>query len=274
MDAIEVIKKEGFRRRLSHRTIVSYCFCVKKFLIWTGKDAKRITKKDVRRYIEFLAEKGKSGSTLNLYLNSIKFLIEQIMHKNWRLNIRYSKKPKRLPVFLSRKELKELFCAIINDKHRLMVKLMYSAGLRVSELINLKVKDFDFGNNYGWVRKGKGRKDRLFIISGKLKMKLKEYIENKGLKNGSFIFCGQKNNHISDSTIRMIIKYAVKKANVEKRVTPHTLRHSFSTHVIQQGDDLISLQSLLGHSNPNTTMIYVHMAGPKMISVKSPYDNL
>src|SRR3989338_2710566 len=268
MDIVELIKKEGFRRKLSVNTIKSYCFCVGKFLAFCSKEPRKVTKKDIREYIEYLAGKGKSENTLNVYLNAVKFMTEDLLFKSWRLNIRYSKVPRSLAV-LTKDEVLRLINSIDNPKHKLMVSLMYSAGLRLSELVHLRIRDFEFDNNHGWVRHGKGNKDRLFILPEKLKESILQLIQNN--PHDSYLFKGNKGNHISKESVYMIVKKAAKKAGIAKNVHPHTLRHSFATHLIENSYDVVSVQSLLGHSSPQTTMAYVHIASPNMISIKSPF---
>src|SRR3989338_11323821 len=199
MDIIELMKKEGFRRKLSVRTIKAYCFCVRRFLAFCNKEPKKVTKKDVREYIEYLADKGKSGNTLNVYLNAVKFMTEELLFKNWRLNIRYSKAPKGLPTVLTKDEILRLIDSIDNPKHKLMVSLMYSAGLRLSELVNLRIRDFEFDNNHGWVRHGKGNKDRMFILSERLKEEIGRVIENRYYD--SYLFRGNSQSHISKESV-------------------------------------------------------------------------
>ena len=272
MDIIELMKKEGFRRKLSVNTIKAYCFCVRRFLAFCNKEPKKVTKKDIREYVGYLAGKGKSGNTLNVYLNAVKFMTEQLLFKNWRLNIKYSKVPNELPAVLTKDVVSRLIDSIENAKHKLMVSLMYSAGLRLSELVHLKVKDFDLTNNYGWVRHGKGNKDRLFILSERLKEEILRVIKNRHYD--SYLFIGNNKRHISKESIYIIVKKAAKKANIIKNVHPHTLRHSFATHLIENNCNVCSLQSLLGHNSTQTTMAYVHIASPNMINVKSPFDSL
>ena len=155
-----------------------------------------------------------------------------------------------------------------------MIELMYSAGLRVSELIKLKIEDFEFSKNYGWVRKGKGRKDRLFILATRLNGQIRKFIENNNLNYNSYLFKGNKGQHISKETVSIIVKRSAKKAKIEKNIHCHTLRHSFATHLIEDGYSINEVQSLLGHNSPQTTMRYVHMASPKIINVISPLDRL
>ena len=272
MDIIELMKKEAFRRKLSVRTIKIYCFCVQRFLAFCNKEPRKVTKKDIREYIAYLADKGKSGNTLNVYLNAVKFMTEQLLFKNWRLNIKYSKVPNSLPTVLTKDEVLRLIDSIDNPKHKLMVSLMYSAGLRLSELVQLRVRDFEFDKNYGWVRHGKGDKDRMFILSERLKEEILRVIENRHYD--SYLFIGNNKSHISKESIYLIVKKAAKKAGIPKNVHPHTLRHSFATHLIENDYDVSSVQSLLGHNSPETTMVYIHTASPKMISVQSPLDSL
>ncbi|MEK6838037.1 MAG: tyrosine-type recombinase/integrase, partial [Nanoarchaeota archaeon] len=213
-------------------------------------------------------------ASLNVYLNAINFFYREVMNRKITVNIRYSKTPKALPVVLTKEEVARLMDAITNPKHRLMAKLIYSAGLRVSELVQLKAKDLELDRNLGWVRKGKGNKDRLFIIAKSIRDELAAYISRENLPYGSWLFKGRKNGHLTVKAVQNIIKYAAKKARIMKNVHPHTLRHSFATHLVENGYDVASIQSLLGHNSLETTMVYIHAASPKMIAVQSPLDNM
>ena len=193
------------------------------------------------------------------------------MHRNIHLNLKFSRRAKTFPTVLTQEETKRLINSIYNEKHKLMIELMYSSGLRVSELVNLKVEDLEFNKKYGWVRKGKGGKDRVFIIAEKLNKRLQEFIKSN--KINSFLFEGRMGT-ISRRTISEIIKQATKKAKIKKNVHCHTLRHSFATHLVENGYSVNDIQSLLGHNSSQTTMIYIHMANPKIINIKSPLDNL
>ena len=271
----ELIKKEGLRRGFSPKTIKTYCFCVEKFLsFYRHKELKCITKKEIQEYFDDFIDKGRPGNTINVHLNAVKFFFEEVLRKRLTINVTYSKIPKRLPEFLTREEVMRLFDSISNPKHKLMVTLLYATGMRVGELVSLKVRDFEFNQNYGWVRQGKGRKDRLFILPEKLKMELLARIEKQKLQPDDWLFTGYGKNHISPATIQVIIKDAAKKAKITKNVHPHTMRHSFATHLIQNGYAVTEVQPLLGHSSLQTTMIYLHMAAPELLKVKSPFDML
>ena len=273
MDIIYLMKREMNRRRYSQRTIETYEYCFNEFLKWCKKEPRKVNSHDIKEFLYMLSEKNKSASTMNIYLNAIKFPLENILNKkHFFIDMPFSKVPKKLPIVLSKEEVSKLIENISNNKHKLMIKLMYSAGLRVSELLNLKIEDFDFENNLGWVRQGKGNKDRIFIIAGSIKEELKEHIKNN-CQVSNYLFTS--NNHqLSTRTVQEIIKAAAKKSNLRKKVHPHTLRHSFATHLIENGYDITSVQSLLGHSSVETTMVYVHIASKKLISVKSPLDSL
>lgn len=273
MDINYEITKEALRRGYSNRTIRSYVYCAKRFFKFSSKDISKISKKDVREFLNKLAERKKTGNTINVYINALKFLFEEILGKRMKLNIKYSKIPKRLPVILTKEEVKRLFSVINNKKHRLMIELMYSTGLRVSELINLKVEDLNLDKSYGWIRYGKGNKDRLFIIAKRLKDKIKFLIKKEKLSTNNYLFNSNRKTKYSIRTPQQIIKKAIKKAKIQKRISCHSLRHSFTTHLIENGYEVTSVQSLLNHKSLDTTMIYVHIAG-NLINVKSPFDNL
>lgn len=274
MDIIEKFKKEALRRRYSLRTIQTYLFCIRNFLKFCPKEPKKFTKKDIRDYLELLSEKNKSGSTINVNLQALKFMMEYVLNKRkYFYNIKYSKVSRRLPTVLEKEEVISLINSIENNKHKLMIKLIYSAGLRVSELLNLKAEDLNLINNFGYVRKGKGNKDRLFIIADSLKQELFDYILENKINQDSPLFTSYM-GQMSSRSVQEILKKAAKKAKIRKRVHPHALRHSFATHLIENKYSICDVQSLLGHKSPETTMVYVHLVSPKMLAVRSPLDDL
>lgn len=262
------------RRGFSPRTIETYLNCIRKFLDFSGKDARYLSKKDVLDFLNYLQEKKYSGSSMNVYHMAIRFLMEDILRKNIKLNIKYSKRPERLPEVLTKEEIKRLIDSIGNFKHRLMIKLMYSAGLRVSEVINMKVKNLEIENKYGFIRHGKGNKDRIFILSEKIIEPIKNLIKNENLEKEDNLFLTNRNEKYSERSLQEIVKNASKLAGIEKKVHCHTLRHSFATHLIENGNSVSEVQALLGHKSPETTMIYVHTASKSMINIKSPLEDL
>lgn len=271
MDILELMKAEMLRRKYSSRTIKTYIFCVKKFLEKCHKDPRSFCRSDIKDYLNQFVIKDAPGNTINIHLNALKFMYEQILNKRFFVNIRYSKVPKKFPHALSKAELISLLSAIDNPKHKLLVKLLYSAGLRVGEAVSLKACDLEPERNIGWVRGGKGNKDRLFIIAETIKEELKEFVN--GRLSNEWVFKGCR-GHLSTQSAYLIVKRAARKAEIKKNVHPHMLRHSFATHLIEDGYDVAAVQFLLGHTRTETTMVYVHMASPRMISVKSPLDSL
>jgi site-specific recombinase XerD len=274
VDIENAIKRECNRRRYSEKTIKAYTYCVNRFIKFTKKSIDKISKKDVRLFLEHLSEEKRAGSTMNLYHMAIRFLFEEVLDKRIWVNIKYSKIPEKLPVILTKEDVKKLFDNIENPKHKLMIQLMYSAGLRVSELINLKHEDLEIEKGYGWVRKGKGNKDRLFIIAESLKENIRKFIGNKKLDEFDYLFTSYKGRKYNVSSIRQIIKKTAKEIKLNKNISCHTLRHSFATHLIEEGNSITEVQSLLGHKSPETTFVYIHTASPNLIKVKSPLDSL
>ncbi|MBI2112713.1 site-specific integrase [Candidatus Woesearchaeota archaeon] len=266
---LEQLQKEGQRRGLSPRTVSTYAYCVQKFLRhFHYKELKCITKEEIKNYLDNFLN---CPNTLNVYLNALKFFFEEVLHKKLTLNLQFTKTSRRLPEFLTQEETNSLLKQIENPKHNLIISLIYSAGFRVSEVLNLKVKDLQLEQNYGWVRQGKGRKDRPFIIAQNLKPILQEWIDNLSPEN--YLFTGIHGQYTA-SSVRQILKQAKRKAKISKNIHPHTLRHSFATHLIQNGYAVTEVQPLLGHSKLETTMIYVHMAAPQLLTIKSPLDTL
>ncbi|MBN2459635.1 tyrosine-type recombinase/integrase [Candidatus Woesearchaeota archaeon] len=278
MDLVELMRKELVRRHYSPKTVDSYVFCVRKFLLWCkandkDKEPRRITKQDIKDYLAWLCEKGVAASTLNLHQQALKFALLSVLNKKFFVNLPFSKVPAKLPEVLTQEEVVKLFKAIDNPKHSLIVRLMYSSGLRVSELVRLRVRDLELEKGFGWVRKGKGAKDRVFLLASGIKQELSEFIQNNGLGAQDWVFRGRF-GHLTTRTVYEVVKQASVKAGLSKRVHPHTLRHSFATHLIENGYDVIRVQSLLGHNSVDTTMVYVHMASPELLGVASPYDSL
>jgi len=146
MDSAELMKRELLRRGYSPRTLQTYLFCLEKFFFFCKKEPKKITNQDVKEYLFRLQQRNLSGSSLNVHLNALKFFIEEILGRRFRVNIRYSKVPQKMPVVLTQEEVTSLILAIENPKHKIMIQLLYGAGLRVSELVHLRLRDFEFSS--------------------------------------------------------------------------------------------------------------------------------
>lgn len=269
LDVVYSMKREMLRRGLSRKTIKTYVFYVNKFLLFCRNKAPReFSKKDVREFLYYLQGMGLAGSSLNVAHNALRFMMIEILHKGMYLKIKFSKTPKRKPDFLTKEEVARVLLATKNEKHNLIVSLMYGAGLRVSEAIKLKSEDIDLTSMVGWVRKGKGRKDRPFIMPCLIKEKIARLCRQPG-----YLFPGRK-GHLTAKSVQNIVEKAGKTAKIGKHIHPHMFRHSFTTHLLQEGEDVSTVQALLGHSHPETTLGYSHMACPKLINTKSPLDKL
>ncbi len=255
-------------RGYSEKTVKSYVYYVKKFLEEVNKPLESIEEDDIKSYIA-----SKIGSlentSITLIKSAITFLFNEVMKKN--LNIKTPKISKKIPIYLTKEEVRRLIEGTSNQTHKLILKLLYSSGLRVSEITNIKIKDLDLKEGIGWVRSGKGKKDRMFLIAKNLINELKEYIKNK--KEDEYLFLGRKGK-MSTRNIQAIVAKAAKKANINKKIHPHTLRHSFATHLLEDGVDIRKIQELLGHSNLNTTQIYTKITTKELKKIQSPLDQL
>ena len=170
--------------------------------------------------------------------------------------------------------MRRLMDALENKKSKLMVSLMYAAGMRVSELVSLKVRDLDFDEKTGHIRQAKGKKDRIFNIPDQLFNKLKKHIEKQKENESEYLFPGQKGQQMSARNLQKMVSNAAKKAGIKKDVHCHTLRHSFATHLLENGVDIRKIQELLGHADLSTTQIYTHISTEELKKIKSPLDTL
>lgn len=268
MDPIYNMKKEMLRRNLSHKTIKTYLQYVNQFLLFTKNiPLQKLSKKHVREFLFHLQEKNLASSTLNVAHNALRFFMIDILHKGMYLKIKFAKAPKKKVDYLTKEQINQLLQAIQNPKQKLLISLLYGAGLRVSEVVKLKKEYFDFEQMVGWVIKGKGNKDRPFIIPYCLKLELQELCQ----QSSNYVFVGSKNAHYSVKSVQVILKkYGQKLFN--RHIHPHMLRHSFTTHLLESGEDITRVQQLLGHTHPQTTLGYAHYTKVKLITTKSPLD--
>lgn len=255
--------------KLSPYTLRNYINFNKQLLLNSNKSPDQIDSYDVKT---FLADKmnNKASSSTILFLASIKFAYSTILQKDPTSGIKRPKNEKKIPSVLSKEEVISLINSASTKKSKLIMQLLYSSGLRVSELVNLKPNDLNLEENTGWVRSGKGKKDRIFIISKKLSIKLKKYLEKR--KHWKYVF--SESNPLTTRNIQKIIQKSAKKANINKNVHPHTLRHSYATHLLDSGVDLRKIQVTLGHSSIATTQIYTHVSSEQLKSIKNPLDEL
>ncbi len=268
---LEQLRTELRLRGFSKETVKAYLFHNTKFIGFADKSPELVSEEDVKSYVAHLMDKGAAPSSIVLARAAIRFFYEEVLGRKI-VTVKAPKLAKKLPVVLSKEEVRRLISAAPTEKSSLIIKLLYSSGLRLSECINLKACDIELDERVGWVRKGKGSKDRLFILSASLTHDLAGYIAKKGIKSN--IFINSRGMPLSSRNIQKLVSHASKKADIPKNVTPHTLRHSFATHLLESGTDIRKIQELLGHSNLQTTQIYTKVSTEELKKVKSPLDSL
>ncbi len=268
---LEKLSTELKLRNFSERTVLAYVTHNKRFLEFIKKEPPLVLEDDVKSYLAYLLSTRKvSPRTAALVKAALKFYYDEVLKKGI-VNLKTPKTEKHLPTVLSRSEVKRLIGAAKTAKSRLIMMLLYSSGIRLSECLQMRWKDLEIGEKIGWVRKGKGNKDRLIILSDSLIEALKGRDEGG---NNSYLFAGRQDKPLSARNVQKIVERAARKAEINKRVTPHTLRHSFATHLLESGTDIRKIQELLGHSNLQTTQIYTRVSTEELKKVKSPLDSL
>jgi site-specific recombinase XerD len=261
---------EGF----SQSTINTYKNMLEVFLGFIQKDASVVTIDDVRNFqYNFWVKHQYSVATQRQFIAAIKHLMSFIADKQIEIeSLVLPKKDNRLPKVLSEQEVMLILTNVRSLKHFIILSLLYSAGLRVGELINLTPEDIDYNRKQIHIRQAKGRKDRFVGLSNNLIPLLQQYIEQ--YKPDTYLINGQDHLQYTASSVRKILKKAAERAGITKRVYPHMLRHSYATHMLENGIDIRYIQELLGHSSPKTTMIYTHVSTKNLTEIKSPLDNI
>jgi integrase/recombinase XerD len=267
MQELEKLKTELRLRGFSPLTVRNYSFFVEKFMALTKKPTETLSEDDVKSYLASLIA-NRSKSTTMLAAAALKFFFNEVLKKQV-TGIKIPKKDKKLPEVLTKEEVKLLIDSAETRKSKLMISFLYSSGLRVSELVKLKTQDVRFEEKIGWARGGKGGKDRMFILSDQLGKELQEYISRK---QGDFIF--SKAKPLTTRNVQKIIKRLREKSLITKKVTPHTLRHSFATHLLEAGIDIRLIQTLLGHASLSTTQLYTHVSSEQLKKIQNPLDQL
>lgn len=240
---------------------------------YKDKELTHISENDIRSYLQLLVQQKKSHSYINQMINSIKFYYEVVLEMPNRFySVERPFKKESLPKVISLEEVQSIIKNTNNIKHRCIVSLLYSAGLRRNELLNLKLEDIDSKRMVITVKNGKGNKDRLTILSESVLNDLRVYY--KEWKPKIYLFEGQNGGKYSEQSTLQIIKKAAKKAGIRKNITPHMLRHSFATHLLENGTDLRYIQVLLGHNSTRTTEVYTQVAINNIKAIKSPIELL
>jgi site-specific recombinase XerD len=254
---IQKLKEELTLRKYSKQTEKTYIKIIEKYLK---------SKKTPRDFLLTLANK--TSSTMRTNYFAIQFFNKHCLNINQELNIPLAKKQKRIPKVLGKNEIKEMVNETKNPRHKLIIYLLYYGGLRLSELINLKWQDIDEERKIIKVNQGKGNKDRIIFLHPKIISQFNE----TGIGKTGLILISSRGKKYSKKSIQLIIKNSAKKANLNKNPTPHTLRHSFATHLLENGADIRHIQKLLGHAKLETTQIYTHVANKDIKNLANLLD--
>lgn len=264
-ELLKKLEEELKLRNFSKKTIKSYLHETEKFLEFSNKYHGESI---VREY--FLKQLDKRNpNTVSHNISIITFFFEKVLNK--KIKIPHPKRNKPIIEILTVDEIKKLINFTNNVKHKLIIKLLYGCGLRVSELVNLKRENINFDEGLIHIEFAKGKKDRFVKIPESIRDDLQKYLD---LTQTNLVFESARGSKLTTATIQKIIKNSAKKSAIKKEVYPHLLRHSFATHLLEQGTDLRLIQKLLGHSNIKTTQIYTQISQASIKNIKSPLDNL
>jgi len=260
------LKNELELRNYSKQSIKSYLYYVEKYIDYSKNQG--INENSAKEFL-MLQLQTKNPATASLISSAIQFFFKEILKQN--ISFVKPKKNKILPDILTIEEIRKLIEATINPKHKLIIKLLYGTGLRVSEIVNLKKQDINFSESLIKINLGKGKKDRFVKLPDSVLEELKNFSR---IGDSKFLFESQRGGKLTSKTIQLILSKNAKKAGIKKRVYPHLLRHGFATHLLEQGTDLRIIQKLLGHSSIKTTQIYTQISQASIKNIKSPLDNI
>ena len=265
------LRAEMILRNMSRASVETYMYHNMKFLEFMKKTPKNISKQDIKDYLLYLAaDREVRPATFNIILTSLKFFYGDVLHRRFNVDFKRAKLDKHIPTVLTKDEILRMIDVTTNLKHKILIEMLYGAGLRVGECLRLKIEHLDLDNKRGIIRRGKGRKDRYFIISEKVAGDIKEFLKSRRDSN-PYLFDDHK-RYLCVRSAQQIIKRAAKKAKINKRVFCHALRSSFATHLIENGVDIHKVQQLLGHQRISTTTMYIKTSSMFLDEVKSPLD--
>ncbi len=271
-EMVQMLRLKGY----SNHTIKTYSSLFSRFLSYMSfVPPHKLSSADVRAYLEFLlATTTLSETYINQVISSLKFYFRYVCPRSdidFR-SIPRPKRHKRLPIVLSEREVADLLNSLTNLKHRAVLSLIYGSGLRVSEASKLTPTDIDSKRMLVIVRDGKGRKDRVTVLSQRVLEILRDYY--RAYRPRKWLFEGEGGRRYHERSIQNVFQHAREKAGIKKGVTVHSLRHSFATHLLENGTDLRYIQELLGHKSSKTTEIYTHVSKTALSRIKSPLDRL
>jgi site-specific recombinase XerD len=255
-------------RNYSRATCKSYRGCLLRFLQTHPDEMNKPNKTSIENFLLDLYGKNSSAQTVTSYLQAIQFYYREVIGVNIDLQIKTPRRPSRLPVTLSHKEIERILSNVSNDKHRTMIALAYGSGLRVSELTDLRAGSIDFDEGVIYVYQGKGKKDRITLLPQVIIKELRK--STAGKCPNDYLFESERGGRLSSRSIQKVFSHSLKVSEIKKPATFHSLRHSFATHILEQGTDLRFIQKLLGHSNIRTTQRYTHVSTASLRAIQSP----
>lgn len=270
---VEKFKQELIVGGFSKRTLKMYLCYVGEFLNFIKKDPLKVERADIIKFMAYKVEQGASDSTLALVYSALRHFFREFLRSDVMEEIKRPRKGKKLPVVMTKEEVKKILDVTKRKRDKLILMLLYSSGLRVSEVTKLKIRDLNLAEKTAMVRGGKGNKDRLVILSEQWVEEIKKYLASRKVKSG-YVFCKGNGAPISVDSIQRMVRKARIKAGINKNITPHSFRHSFATHLLEAGESIRKIQELLGHSNLSTTQIYTKVSTEELKKVRSPLDNL
>ncbi|KAB5486880.1 tyrosine-type recombinase/integrase [Flagellimonas hadalis] len=260
-------------KRYSKNTIDSYASIVKMARHFFGKSLDQVDETELHRYFYHMVHTKKvSYSYQKQIAMALKLYYREMFRQSINLELLFpSRKPGKLPVIIAKSDVEKIIEKANNGKHKCMIALVYSTGLRVGELIDLKIADIDSTRMVVHIKAAKGGKDRIVPLSHKVLHMLRDYYREFVPKN--YLFEGQKGGKYTSSSFNKLLKSAARRAKIDKHITAHTLRHSYASHLLEKGTDIRVIQKLLGHSSIKTTMIYTQVSEPALLNVTSPFDD-
>lgn len=267
------LEEAGKIRNLKERSINCYKNYVSCFLNYMGKAPEELTCQDVRTFLLEKKDEGLKAATLNLYNSAIRFFYRNVLHILWDdITVPRMLPEHRLPTVLTAGEIDRLLDAVDDLKYKAMFATMYSSGMRVSEVIHLHYDDISRSNMQIHVRDTKNRMDRYTILSKRCLDILTQYWFEKGRPRGILFPNKFTGSYLTVSTLEQVMHRAVSDAGLPVKATPHCLRHSFATHLMEQGVERQNIQALLGHRDPKSTEIYLHVSNKSLMGIRSPFD--
>lgn len=255
-------------RNYSPKTQKTYMYCIEKYLAFDDEAARRYSQDTIKEFLIQKANEGIGPVSRNLYLCAIKFFYFNVIKRRKDIKIPYAKRPKGSPLTLSHEMVLQIASQTNNYKHKLIILLAYGAGLRLSEVIDLQVRDINLYERTIHIRNGKGDKRRFTILPDKLWNQLKMYLQERQLMD--YVFKSNRGGKLHSRTVQKVFQNALKKTDLTIPATFHTLRHSFATHLLENGTDIRFIQELLGHSSLKTTQIYTHVTKRMIERINSP----